>query len=335
MKWAVIIATCNRPDRLPATLAAVGRAIAATGEQHALVIVDNGSEKPAQAVVAEFARGAKCSVQYLRSEPYHRSRAMNAGIHAVNADWLAFTDDDTLPDERWLASATEYAQTSGTRIFGGRILPGEPERPLPRWLGPGRSGRIPGHVIFVRYAPMPASGILGSAAPLPFGANLFVRPDLFAQYGEFDVRLWTLCGKAALGGDDTEFEVRVRSRGEPIGYCHDALIIHPVHHERCVLRDQIRLAYRFGWREPFVFFKEDRPLFEPYHVPLLARWAVGGACDLLRGDPADAVAHLLKMTRCVGEVMGRWSGAYRKWAAIMEASQLRQVVQMQTSRAME
>ena len=101
----------------------------------------------------------------------------------------------------------------------------------------------------------------------------------------------------------------------------EARILHPVHHERCTLRDQVRLAYRFGWREPMVFFEKNRPLIAPHALRLLARAAFDGLRDLLYGDRAGAVDDLLRMTRCAGEMTCRWSPAYRQRAAMMEKAQ--------------
>lgn len=318
--FSVVIATCNRPDRLPATLEAVGRAIAADGGRHRLIVADNGSARSAKDVVDAFARKSAFAVDYLPCPPLHRSKAMNAGLRAARTDWIAFTDDDTLPEAGWLKNAATFASTMPCRIFGGRIVPGAPGKPLPRWLTPGRLGRASGHVIFVRYEPRAQSGILSDAEPVPFGANFFVRKDLFEQYGGFDERLWELCGRAALGGDDTEFELRVQKAGESIGYCHEAAMAHPVHHERCNVRDQVRLAYYYGWRDPMVFFRDGQPVLEAYEVRRLVMLFARTPADLLRGDPAAAMDDLLKLSRGVGSIVCRLSPAYREWRAIKRRS---------------
>jgi len=320
MQFTVIIATCDRPERLAETLCCLARCVPAGAGPHRVVVADNGARRPAEEAVRSAAADSRLAVRYARCEPRNRSRALNAGVAAAETEWLAFTDDDTLPDVNWLRAATAYAERSGARIFGGRIVAGEPDRPLPAWLKPGRSGRAASHGIFVRYAPLGTSGRLRPSDPVPFGANFFVRRDLFERHGPFDETLWELGGRAALGGEDTEFEVRVRDRGEPIGYCHEAVVVHPVHYERCVLRRQLRLAYDYGWREPLVFFRADRPRFEFYRVPLILRGAAGAVSDWLRGDPAGAVDHMLRATRCLGEAAGRLSRAYRQRAAARKAS---------------
>lgn len=314
MKFSVILATCDRPDRLARTLDVLRVAVHAAGGGYPVIVSDNGSSQPARGVIeAARSRGLK-NITHLSCPPRDRCKALNRAVQAAETDWLAFTDDDTLPDAAWLVRAAEFAAEDRCRVFGGRIVPEETRIPLPHWMTPGRAGRASSHVIFVRYMPCAQSGILQVSDPVPFGANLFVRKDVFAQHGSFDERLYPLLGKAALGGDDTEFLVRVRRRGELIGYCHEALIRHPVHHERGRVRDQVRLAYEFGWREPFVFFEAGRPLMEWYRIPLMLRWLGRLAWDSAVGDSAAAVDDALKLARCGGEIKARWSRAYRTWA---------------------
>ena len=225
--------------------------------------------------------------------------------------WLAFTDDDTLPIADWLSEAAAFAAHGDCRVFGGRIAAGEPEQPLPRWLKPNAAGEMPGHGIFVRYSPRSSSGLLGAADRVPFGANVFVRRDVFRQFGPYDESLWELCGRAALGAEDGEFGARLQKAGEPIGFCHEALVVHPVNHERCSFLKQVDLAYRYGWRDPIVFYERGRPLVEPYRLGLAARWTGRSALAWLRGDSAGAFETTLKAARCIGSISSRFSGSYR------------------------
>jgi|GEM_PF-5310217 len=323
MLFSIIIATCDRPQRLAKTLAAVRVAVENSGEKHRLLVADNGPDWNAAEVTAQFADSVDFPVSYLRCAPRDRCRALNRAVQAADTRWLAFTDDDTLPAAHWLKQAAAYAEKAACRIFGGRILPGEPEGPLPKWLRADRTGRTPGHVIFVRYEPRDRSGILGLDDPLPFGANFFAEKSLFVRYGGLDESLYPLLGRAALGGDDTEFEARVRAHGECIGYCHEAVVIHPVHHERANLRSQIRLAYEYGWRDPIVFFEPDRPLVEFYRWRQCFRWAWAAIADGVAGRSADAVASLLKLARAMGEMRCRFSAAYRARAAEWRKRQTR------------
>ena len=315
MKVTVVIATCNRPERLARGLDAIAAAVRAAGGGHPVVVVDNGARAPAAATVEEQARKTGMPVRYLTSPPSDKTRALNAGIAAAGTDWIAFTDDDTVPDPTWILEGLRFAERGGFRIFGGRVIPGQPDRPLPRWLTPGRSGRAPGIGVFVGYEPLPASGRLGPRDTIPFGANIFVRKEVFERYGGYDESLWALCPGWPVGVEDTEFGYRVRAAGEPVGYCREAVVMHPVHHELCSRREHFRRAYYDGWRQPLIFFDPKRPVLEAYRLRLILRHLGGALADQLRDDPAGAAYHLVELLRVAGALVGRWSGAYRQRAA--------------------
>ncbi len=317
MTFTVIIATFDRPDRLARVLGCVSAASRKTGEAHPVVVVDNGSRLPAGPIASALSASTGLSIRCLASRPGDKCRALNMGIAAASTEWLAFTDDDTLPDGGWLAEGARFAAAGGCRVFGGRVLPGEPPGLLPAWLQPGRSGRFPwvGGAL-VRYEPMSASGRLPRSHPIPFGANIFVRRDVFAEFGGYDETLWALCGRAALGVDDGEFGVRLQSAGEPIGYCREALVVHPVHEERYSIASHLRIAYRYGWRDPLVFFDPRRPAVELFRLRQVAGLSARAAAAALRRDAAAAVSDLSDAAKAVGAVACRQSRAYREWARL-------------------
>ena len=303
MLFTIIIATCNRPDRLKKSLAAVRTAIDATGEKHSVIVVDNGSERPAKESVASFAQSTNSPVEYLQSEPRNKAAALNAGIRAAETEWLAFTDDDALPDADWLKSATEFAEAGEYAVFGGRVVPGPLGDDLPEWLRNGADNPAMHGPAIVPYEPQSESGPLGGKTPVPLGACFFAHRDVFLKYGGYDEELWDTCGSAALGCEDAEFGIRVRKRGEAIGYCAEAVVVHPVNKERATLRHHARMAYRAGVREA-VLFADDTP-----SVAHLLRVSV---CSILRCvwrlvcvSGTSAVSELMSASQAIGQMRGK------------------------------
>lgn len=307
----VIIATCGRADRLCKVLGLVARAARRAGGRRQVVVADNDPALTAGEAVRAF-RDDVLDVRVVQSRPRNKSAALNAAIAVCRTEWMAFTDDDTEPDEEWLRAGESYAAAGGVRVFGGRVLPGPVQEKLPAticWAGP--EGSNPGGGIFVVYQPMPGSGTLSREAQAPIGANVFVSRTVFREHGEYDEQLFDICGRWALGIDDGEFGVRLVSRGEPIGYCHEALVVHPLHDDKFALGRRINHAFSHGWQQPIVFFEPGRPRIEPYRVRLLAGalWSAGRA--LLRGDRAAWASGLLVAARHTGSVACRWSTSYR------------------------
>lgn len=312
--FSAIIATCGRPESLRVTLGCLRTAIREAGGGHEVIVVDNHPEGTARPVVEAWAKEAGHTVRHLISEPRNKAAALNRGIRAAGNEWLAFTDDDTLPDPRWLVEASCFAEQGTFRVFGGRVVAGEPDRPLPRWMIPGRSGRVAEVGARVAYDPMPSSGRLEPGRTVPFGANIVVRKDVFDERGGYDEGLWALCGRRALGAEDSEFGIRLAKADEPIGYCREAVVVHPVRTDRCRVRAQLALAYAYGWREPIVCFDPGQPAFELYRLRLAGGLACRTVADAIRGDRAGVVDDLVRLVWCAGEVAGRLSPAWRRRA---------------------
>ena len=301
--FSVIIATCNRPDRLVLALESTASAIAASGEPHHIIVADNGSDRLAKNVVAQFAGCTSSPVKYVRSAPLSKAAALNAGIKVAETDWLAFTDDDCTPTESWLKEGDRYAASGGVRLFSGRLQAGPVAFTLPPWLPSGSSELLPWSPAFVDYAPRDADGILGEQERVPFGANIFVQKSVFDDFGGYDEKLWDACGSAALGSEDAEFAIRVRARGLSIGYCHGALVVHPVYPERVTLSYYLKHIYNFGVREPFFADAEETAPYG-YLFKCGVRALLKGTTARLRGDRVGAMRALMNATRDWGEIVG-------------------------------
>ncbi|MCE9613211.1 MAG: glycosyltransferase [Lentisphaerae bacterium] len=303
MSLSVVIATCNRPDRLARALEALRPAVATSGERHPVIVADNGTHRSAREAVEQFARGADFPVRHVATPPFNKAAALNAGIAAAETDWLAFTDDDCLPDANWLKAGAAYAASSGVNLFSGRLEPGPITFPLPRWLRHRPHEIVTWSPAYVDYAPLPQSGILAPNERVPFGANIFVRKWVFDTYGGYDEALWARCGEAALGSEDAEFGMRVRVRGERIGYCAEALVVHPIFPERTTMRYYLRHIYHAGLREP-MFTEPGREASLPYLGKTMLTALLKSAGWCLRGDAAHAMHELMNATRDWGEITG-------------------------------
>ena len=330
--FTVIIATCDRPDRLERGLRAVALAVAEAGDGHRVIVADNGTGGLAEGVVASLREETGLDLAYVRTPPRNKTKALNAAVREAETGWFAFTDDDTEPRRDWLAEAAAFAERTEFRVFGGRIVAGEPEGALPAWLTRGASGRAPDIIgVLLEYDPAHHDGELGDDVSLPYGANIFVHRDVFDRYGGYDERLWDLCGRGALGVEDSEFAARVRAGGERFGYCPSAVVVHATHHDRATLRTHFRFAYWYGWREPLIFFDPQRPPFEPYRLRLMGVLLWGCVRDLLRRDPAGAVERVVKLVMTFAGMVGRLSVAYRRrsedWGTDQAAERLVSYVQ--------
>jgi hypothetical protein len=202
MLFSVVIATCDRPDRLGNALQAVRAAAGRVGEDCEIVVADNGPRRPAEAAVAELARGGDLPVRHIRSEALNKAAALNAGIDAARGEWLAFTDDDCLPSQEWLHAARRFAAEGVFPVFTGKLVSGPVDFKLPCWLPEGVTAALPWTPAFFDYPLQEQGGPLAEGTTLPYGANLFVKRSLFGEHGGYDEALTAVTMKPS--GDAAE-----------------------------------------------------------------------------------------------------------------------------------
>ncbi len=313
MEFSVIIATCGRPAQLGVVLDCLLQGKLQHGHPVEVIVVDNHPDGTSATVVAKWG-DSPLHVRYIRSRPYDKAAALNVGIRAAGTEWLAFTDDDTLPRGDWLKRGACYAGDSGLRVFGGQIKAGIlDEGRMPIWMRKAKSGRMPLTGVIVQYAPKGMSGELTAGMTAPFGANLFVRKDVFAEYGFYDEKLWALCvkfGKWPVGVEDSEIGYRLLRRREPLGYCHEAVVEHPINYDRCLLRLSIWQAFCDGWRQPLIFMCDYQRPFEWFRVRILFGHLLRGVGACVQANWSASAYHIIEGARCGGSILGRLSRAF-------------------------
>lgn len=112
---SIIVPSFNRPERLRTCLEAL---VALTGGPYDIVVVDDGSATPLDAICAAFPPYVRC----LRQNNAGPAAARNAGAAAALAEFIAFTDDDCRPEPHWIqALIARHAGVEG-RLVGGRVV---------------------------------------------------------------------------------------------------------------------------------------------------------------------------------------------------------------------
>lgn len=299
----IIIATCDRPDLLGESLKSIQGAIVAMDGAAVveIVVVDNGIDRTACDAYHDFSARTELALQYLTSAPDNKPVALNLGIDGADAEWLAFTDDDTLPDKNWLVEAEMYIRAHpDVKVFGGRIVPGDADEILPSWLkSPEAMNLLRGPAV-VSYEPYTEKGLLTEKSQVPLGANIFVHKSIFEKYGAYDEKLWKRCGKSALGCEDAEFAMRVRNAGEKIGYCADAVVVHPVAAERATVRHHIKWSYYSGVREKILF--PDHKVSCLYLCKCIAGGVLRSLRALILFRQTELVKAMMDVAFAVGEM---------------------------------
>ncbi len=211
---SVLVATMNRNGPLRELLRAL-RSQTLEPSRFEVIVVDNSPSGEARGLVEEERAGSSLRVRYLRQPAPGKSRAMNLGLAAAEADCLAATDDDCLPSADWLETIRSGFAGEGDDVFClvGRVLPGG-EREDYASAGLDRPRKVAYRGLRARLR----AGTIGN------GSNAAYRKRAFAELGGF---LPVLGPGSPLGsGEETEFFDRVLAAGKKIVFLPGSVVYH-------------------------------------------------------------------------------------------------------------
>jgi len=222
-RFTVIVPTYNRPAQLAACVGAL-RALDRPGGTLEIVIVNDGGRPPAVEVVRTSSAEPNLEIRVVEQRNGGPGAARNAGAAAARGEWLAFTDDDCLPDSRWLTAFDAALRAAPSSLVGGRTV-----NALSDDVFADASQSL------VDFA---ASYFDGGATGRFFTSNnLAVAREAFLAAGGFDPRF------AICAGEDREFSDRWSAQGRPSVSAPDALVRH-AHH--LSLRRFVRMHFTYG-----------------------------------------------------------------------------------------
>ncbi|GAB3562265.1 hypothetical protein GCM10027578_04360 [Spirosoma luteolum] len=198
--FTVVVPTYQQPARLLKCLDALERQTLSRS-QFEIIIVDDGDSPVTATAVALFARQLSqqrglLDIRYL-PQPIRRgaAAARNRGWQAARGRFIAFTDDDCLPQPDWLANALVDFEQGAQCLTGQiRLLPAPTSHPI-------------------------SPDLLQLDTQELTSANCFFDIKLFDRLQGFS---------EVTDGPDAELLDRLIDQRIPVTYCPDAVVVHPV-----------------------------------------------------------------------------------------------------------
>lgn len=198
---SVVVPTYRRPAMLERCLASI-----LTQDfdpaRFEIIVCDDGPDEATRASVERIA------LEHANTGPHVRyvavtatqgpAGARNAGWRLSRANNIAFTDDDTQPDARWLSSGVK-ALAAGADAVSGRIIVPLGARPTDYEND--------------------AAGLANAEFAT---ANTFARRSALERIGGFDARY------TSAWREDSDLQFAFMEAGVPIARADDAIVLHPV-----------------------------------------------------------------------------------------------------------
>lgn len=234
MSVTVVVPTFNRDAFVRDVVSALQ---AQTHADFQAVLVDDGSSDDTAEIAASVTRGDP-RFTVLSTPNRGPASARNRGCAEVATDWIAFTDDDCLPQAGWLASLLETAASASADVVQGRTLPDPTiDRAALPWYS--RSQHI------------------GAWSGRFQTCNLLVRSACFARAGGFDESF-----PPDGFGEDTDLGLRLVRAGATTAFAVDAVVHHRI--LPMTYLEFIRRRYRWAKVVRLVAVNPDSRAVFPY-----------------------------------------------------------------------
>lgn len=201
--FSIIIPTRGRHAQLSACLASLAEQ-EFPRDDFEVIVVDDGSVPPVDDCVAPFS--ARLDLKLLAQPNAGPAAARNRGAAAARGRFLAFTDDDCLPDAGWLNALADCFDAAPDALVGGRTV---------NALAGNAYSATSQLIIDVVYEHYNAD----EGGARFFASNNFAAPaKLFRDAGGFD--------ESFRCSEDRDFCDRWRARGLRLVYAPEAVVRH-------------------------------------------------------------------------------------------------------------
>ena len=260
----VVIPTYQRPALLRTCLEALANQQLPT-DQFEVLVVDDGNEPAVAQASQDVAQQTGISIRYLgQIQRRGPAAARNAGWQSAQTPYIAFTDDDCLPQPGWLSTAlAQFGR--GAQVITGRVRMPMPDQPTHHDK---------------------TTALLETAEFVT--ANLFCRRSVLEQVGGFDERFdiaWR---------EDSDLHFKILQARIPILVCPEAVIVHPLRPAPwyATLRDERKNRYdALLYKKHPALFRERIPAYKwlvvRYYFTVLAFFI--GLLALATGNSSLAI----------------------------------------------
>ena len=232
----IIVTTFNRCGPLADSLRGLLSIDRPKGHSVEILVVDNASTDDTRKVTQHFidddSKPEGFLVRYTHEPAQGVPFARVRGVQEAYGQWIAFFDDDQLPERNWLTTLLDAAEHWKVKCVGG-------SRPL-RLAGGYDVDKLPAYCRKLLGEQIRTeTGAQFHKHFLPTTGNALVHRSVFEDAGTFRTEF-------VESGEDTEFFLRILSSGIEARYQPEAIVYHLIPGERLNDEYYLRTARRHG-----------------------------------------------------------------------------------------
>lgn len=245
-RLTVLICTHNRAELLARALDSLNAATRPDGWALDILVAANACSDTTHGFLESYraqaaGRGWLPLAWFAEPTP-GKSHALNSAMPRIDADLVAFVDDDHRVDSAYLTAICQAATAHPEAdLFCGRILP-DWDGSEPAWVhddGPYRIYPLP----VPRFDQGDAGCELSPERAIPGGGNLFLRVPWLARIGPFATDMGP-SGHDLGGAEDLDWVLRGLRLGARLRYVPDVIQYHYVDASRLTLGYLLKKAYK-------------------------------------------------------------------------------------------
>lgn len=230
VRIAVCIATFKRPAGLARLLEGLeNQVFDAHAPDLKIVVADNDVEGSAKSVCERFKLESKWPIAYCIQPQRGIAPTRNEAVRVAgtDVDWIAFIDDDEVPDTRWLENLLLVQQAYDADVVYGPVMPEFSDK-VPAWIEKGR--------FFYR-----KRHSTGQRLNYANTGNVIFKAKIVKDFEPpFDTRF------ALSGGEDRHFFQRVTRHKYKIVWADEAVVYESIPPDRTTARWLIKRWFRVG-----------------------------------------------------------------------------------------
>jgi glycosyltransferase involved in cell wall biosynthesis len=220
----VCICTFKRPLALAELLLSLKNQFTGGRFTYNIVVVDNDSCGSAKKVVNKFIIDHELDIVYTVEEKQNIALARNKSVLNSKGNFIAFIDDDELPNSKWLYDLFLAINKYNVDGLLGPVCPKYEIEP-PKWVTRGELFDRPRH----------KTGHLLKWKDTRTG-NVLIRKKVFEESPDW------FREEFGSGGEDRDFFKRKMEEGFKFAWCNEAVVLERVPPKRWQLNVQIKRA---------------------------------------------------------------------------------------------